>query len=191
MVASVAASPSLTVVARTGRGGVIGALVLATTDGSSSARGGADLVLEGWGRGLEETTRALNARRFRGPRLSTPVSACLREDEYQHKQTSRKSHDRQKLKSETYILERTRAFFTRRSDVPYTGAARFEPCSGTVRLGPAVSSAAPLRLAASTAATLSPMCSGAVPRPPQWQGLDYGPRWRQGTHEHPGLRRPR
>jgi hypothetical protein len=34
----------------------------------------------GWGRGLEGTTRALWARRFRGARLSTPVSAFLRED---------------------------------------------------------------------------------------------------------------
>jgi hypothetical protein len=68
-----------------------------------------------------------------------------------------------KLKSETYILERTRAFFTGRSDVPCSGAARFEPCSGTTRLEPAVLGAAPLQPTASAAATLSPKCSGDVP----------------------------
>jgi hypothetical protein len=48
-----------------------------TTAGSSSARNGSGSVLEGWGRGSEDTTRTLNVRCFRGARLSTPVSACL------------------------------------------------------------------------------------------------------------------
>jgi hypothetical protein len=41
------------------------------------------------------------------------------------------------LKSGTYILERTRGFFTGRSDKPCSRATRFEPCSGVARFGPA------------------------------------------------------
>jgi hypothetical protein len=108
----VAASPSSTAATGTSGGGAIDAPTSATTAGSSSARGGAGLVLGGFGQGSEETTRALNSRHFRGPRLSTPVSACLREDRRQRQQTSRKNHDKEELKSETYILDRTRAFFT-------------------------------------------------------------------------------
>jgi hypothetical protein len=52
----------------------------------------------------------------------------------------------------TYILERTRDFFTGRPD---------EPCSGVVRLVPTDSGAATLRPAASTAALCTPNCSGA------------------------------
>jgi hypothetical protein len=83
------------------------------------------------------------------------VSACLPEDEYQRKQTSRKNNGKQEQKSETYILERTRAFFTGRSDIPYWGAVRFEPIdSGAARFEPVVSGAAPLPPAASTAVAL-------------------------------------
>jgi hypothetical protein len=95
-------------------------------------------------------------------------------------QTSRKKHDKEKLKSETYILERTQALFTRRSDKPFSGAVRFEP----VVLG-----AAPLRPAASTAATLPPRTQGPIPRPSQQLELDHGPRRHRGTHEHPRLHR--
>jgi hypothetical protein len=77
---------------------VVGVLISAATDGVSSARNGTDLVLGGWSWGSGEITCALYASRFRGPRLSTPVSAWLREDECQHRQTSWRSHDRQKLK---------------------------------------------------------------------------------------------
>jgi hypothetical protein len=48
-VAFVAASPSSTVVAGAGGGGVVGALDSATADGTSSACDGTDLVLMGWG----------------------------------------------------------------------------------------------------------------------------------------------
>jgi hypothetical protein len=75
-----AASPSSTAAVETGGGGVVDAPTLATTVGSSSAHGSVDSVLRGWRRGSEETTHALNARLFKGPRLSTPVSACLQED---------------------------------------------------------------------------------------------------------------
>jgi hypothetical protein len=51
----------------------------ATAIGISSACGGAGSVLGDWGRGSEEITRAPSARRFRGTRLSTHVSARLRE----------------------------------------------------------------------------------------------------------------
>jgi hypothetical protein len=107
MITSVAASPSSTVVAGIGGGDAIGAFVLATTVDSSLARGGADSALGGWGRGSEETNHALNARCFRGPRLSMPVLACLQEDEYQCKQTRWKNHGKHELKSGTYILECT------------------------------------------------------------------------------------
>jgi hypothetical protein len=141
--------------AETDGGGAVGALDSTTTVDSSSSCGGVRSVLEGCGRVSEETTRALNARRFRGPRLSTPVSACLPKDEYQHKQTSRKNNGKQEQKSETYILERTRAFFTGRSDIPCWGAVRFEPVdSGAARFEPVVSGAAPLPPAASTAVAL-------------------------------------
>jgi hypothetical protein len=62
----------------------------------------------------------------------------------QCQQTSRKKHDKERMKSETYILERTRALFTGRFD---------EPCSG----------AAPLRPATSMAVALSPIYSGDDP----------------------------
>jgi hypothetical protein len=77
----------------------------------------------------------LNGRRLRGPKLSTLVSVCLREDKCQRQQISRKKHDEENLKSGTFILERTRAFFTGRSDGPCLGAVLFEPCSGAARLG--------------------------------------------------------
>jgi hypothetical protein len=105
------------------------------------------------------------------------VSTCLREDEYQHKQTSRKSHDRQKLKSETYILERTRAFFTGRSDVPCSGIAHFEPCSGTARLGPVVSALLRFDPPPQRRQHSPPCALGLFLRPPQRPGLDHGPRW--------------
>jgi hypothetical protein len=60
------------------------------------------------------------------------------------------------LKLRTYILERTRGFFAGRPDKPCSGAARFEPCLGPARFEPADTGAAPLRSAASTAATRSP-----------------------------------
>jgi hypothetical protein len=112
---------------------------LVTTAGSSSARGGAGSVLEGCGRGSEETNHTLNTRHFRSPRLSTLVSTCLQENRRQRQQTSWKNHDKEKLKSESHILERTQAFFTGRSDKPSLGAARFEPAgSGAVHFGAAV-----------------------------------------------------
>jgi hypothetical protein len=128
---------------------------------------------------------------LRGPKLSTSMSACLREDKCQHKQASRKSHDRQKLKSETYILEHTRVFFTERPNIPCLGAARFEPTdSGAARSELVVSGAATLQPAASTAPTLSPSAQGLFLRLAQRPELDRGPRLRQGTREHPGLRHP-
>jgi hypothetical protein len=78
-----AASPSSTAAAGDGGGGVVGVLISATTDGASSARNGVDLVLGGWSWDSGEITCALSASRFRGPRISTPVSAWLGEDECQ------------------------------------------------------------------------------------------------------------
>jgi hypothetical protein len=71
------------------------------------------------------------------------------------------------LKSRTYILERTRGFFTGRPNKPCSGATRFEPAN---------SGATPLRSAASTAATRSPPARGLSPRPLRRPGLDIGPR---------------
>jgi hypothetical protein len=56
---------------------VVDAPASATIVVSSPARGGADSVLGGWGRGSRETTHALDAKRFKGPKLSTPVLVCL------------------------------------------------------------------------------------------------------------------
>jgi hypothetical protein len=58
-------------------------------------------------------------------------------------------------------LERTRGFFTGRSDESCSGAPRFKPCSGAARFRPADSRAAPLWSTASTVATRSPARSGA------------------------------
>jgi hypothetical protein len=63
-----------------------------TCTGSGSAHGG-------WGRASEGTTRALWAKHFRGTRLSTPVSACLREDRI-------KVSNQDKLKSSQWKLRR-------------------------------------------------------------------------------------
>jgi hypothetical protein len=88
-----AARPSSTAAAVTGRGGA--------PDSSTSINGGGGMpdssttvamsspsstcvgsgsAHEGWGRGSEGATRALWAKRFGGAKLSTPVSAYLRED---------------------------------------------------------------------------------------------------------------
>jgi hypothetical protein len=67
-------------VAETGGGGALDDSAVVTTVGSSSASTGNDSALGGWGWGSEVTTRVLSARRFKVARLSTPVSACLRED---------------------------------------------------------------------------------------------------------------
>jgi hypothetical protein len=96
-------------------------------------------------------------------------------DKRQRRQTSRKKHDKEDLKSGTYILEHTRAFFTGRSDEPWSGAACFEPSSGAARLSPAVSGAAPLRPAASIVAILSPVRSGVVPPAPAMAGVGPWP----------------
>jgi hypothetical protein len=159
----VAVSPSSTAAAGTGGSGAIDASAAAAAADTSSACGGTGSVLGGWGRGLEEITCTLNARRFRGTRLSTPVSACLREGLRETLASKSKETRQEDLKSGTYILERTRAFFIERSDEPCSGVAHFEPCSGAARLRPTVPGAAPLRPAASTTTTLSPVHSGAIP----------------------------
>jgi hypothetical protein len=56
------------------------------------------------------------------------------------------------LRTRTYILERTRDFFTGWPDEPYSGVASLLPTD---------SGAAPLRPATSMAALRSPNCSGA------------------------------
>jgi hypothetical protein len=58
------------------------------------------------------------------------------------------------MKLEIYILEHTRALFTRRSDEPCLGAAHFEP---------AISGAAPLQPATTPATAFSPIRWGADP----------------------------
>jgi hypothetical protein len=70
---------SSTPVTGTGAGGVINTSAVVAAAGTSSACGGTILVPEGWGRASDEITGALDARRFRGVKLSTPVSAWLRE----------------------------------------------------------------------------------------------------------------
>jgi hypothetical protein len=67
------------------------------------------------------------------------------------------------LKMRTCTLERTRGFFTGRSDEPYSGAARFEPYSRAALFELADSGAASLRSVASTEATCSLVRSGADP----------------------------
>jgi hypothetical protein len=66
-------------------------------------------------------------------------------------------------RTRTYILERTRDFFTGRPD---------EPCSGVVCLEPTNSGATPLRLATSMAVLRSPGCSGADPPTSSTAGVD-------------------
>jgi hypothetical protein len=88
---------------------------------------------------------------------------------------SRKKQSEDELESGTYILERTRAFFTERSDKPNSGVARFDPCSGIVHRGPAVSGPAPLRLAASVVATLSLARSEDEPLGSTTAGDEPGP----------------
>jgi hypothetical protein len=63
----------------TGGGGVINASATVAAAGTSSACGGTISVPWGWERASGEITYALDARRFRGIKLSTPVSASLRE----------------------------------------------------------------------------------------------------------------
>jgi hypothetical protein len=60
-------------------GGVINASVAVTAAGTSPACGGTILMPGGRERASGEITRALDTRRFRGVKLSTQVSAWLRE----------------------------------------------------------------------------------------------------------------
>jgi hypothetical protein len=63
----------------TGGGGVINGSSAVAAAGTSSACGSTISVPGGWERTSDEITYALDARRFRGVKLSTPVSAWLRE----------------------------------------------------------------------------------------------------------------
>jgi hypothetical protein len=78
-------APSSTAAAGTGGGGAIDASAPTAAADTSSACDGASSMLGGWGQGSEEITRVLNARCFRGARLSMLVSVCLRK---QRKATS-------------------------------------------------------------------------------------------------------
>jgi hypothetical protein len=62
-----------------GGGGVINASAAVATAGTTSARGGTISVPGGWERASSKVTRVLNTRRFKGVKLSTPVSAWLQE----------------------------------------------------------------------------------------------------------------
>jgi hypothetical protein len=69
-------------------------------------------------------------------------------------------------RTKSYILERTRDFFTGRPD---------EPCSGAARLEPANSGAAPLRSTVSTVVLRSPNSSRADPPTSATAGIDPWP----------------
>jgi hypothetical protein len=88
---------------------------------------------------------------------------------------SQKKQSKDKLKSRTYILKRTWAFFIGRSGKPNSGAACFDPCSGAARRGPAVSGAAPLRPVASMAAAFSLVRLGLSLRPQRRLEADLAP----------------
>jgi hypothetical protein len=90
---STPARPSSTVAAVAGGGGAPNPSALITSGGGkpdsstamatgspSSTCDGSGSAHRGLGRGSEGTTRALWAKRFRGARLSTPVSAYLRQE---------------------------------------------------------------------------------------------------------------
>jgi hypothetical protein len=80
VVISTAARSSSTAAAVAGRGSTPDSSTTYATCSPSSACVGNGSARGGWGRGSEDMTHALRARRFRGARLSTPVSAYLRED---------------------------------------------------------------------------------------------------------------
>jgi hypothetical protein len=75
--ASAVVSTSSTLVTGAGGGGVIDASTAVATAGTSLACGGTILVPGGWERASGEITYTLDARRFRGVKLSTPMSAWL------------------------------------------------------------------------------------------------------------------
>jgi hypothetical protein len=108
--------------------------------------------------------RALEAKRFKGARLSTPVTACLRENRI--KVSNQDKFAMKAPKMRTYILERTLCFLTGRPDEPNSEAARLEPAN---------SGASPLRSAASKAALRSPDRSGADPPAFAMAGVDPRP----------------
>jgi hypothetical protein len=76
--ATICSSSTVAAVTR-GGGAPESSTVVARADPSSTCTV-SGLTHGGWGQGLEGTTRALWAKRFRGAKLSTLVSACLRED---------------------------------------------------------------------------------------------------------------
>jgi hypothetical protein len=68
------------VAAVTGGGGAPDSSIAVATDSPSSTCVRSGSAHGGWGRGSKGTTRALWAKSFWGARLSTLVSAYLRED---------------------------------------------------------------------------------------------------------------
>jgi hypothetical protein len=174
-------------------GGALESSAATTTTDSSSACDGGGSVLEGWERGSEDTTHTLNARRFRGARLSTPVSACPREDRKQRQQanqvgriTIKKIRSRRLtswsapgLSSPGGLTSPARGLRAstpptrglRASGPPSRGPLRFNPPSQRRQRSP-------------------PLARGLTPRPSQRPGLDRGPHQQQGTHERPGHRHP-
>jgi hypothetical protein len=146
-------------VAATGRGGVTDSSTTVATTSPSSTCTGSGSAYGGWGQDSEGTTCALKAKRFRGARLSTPVSACLREYRTEvNKQGKVEKFTMETPRTKTYILEHTWDFFARRPD---------ESCSGAARLEPADSGAVPLRSTASTARRCAPPTTrGLILRPP-------------------------
>jgi hypothetical protein len=75
------ARSSSTTMAATGGGGAADFSTTVATASPSSTCTGSGSVYGGWGQGSDSTTCALKAKRFRGVRLRTLVTVCLREDE--------------------------------------------------------------------------------------------------------------
>jgi hypothetical protein len=78
-VISMTARSSSTIAAASGGSAADSSTATATASPSSTCTGSGS-ALEGWGRGSEGTTCAPNAKRFKGARLRTSVSAYLQED---------------------------------------------------------------------------------------------------------------
>jgi hypothetical protein len=91
--------------------------------------------------------------------------------------STNKSEESRQIKAEVRdFLERTRAFFTRRSNMPCLGAARFKHAQ--VRRDSSPPSRALLCFGRPPLwrQRSPPLARGLSLRPPLWSGLDHGPR---------------
>jgi hypothetical protein len=146
-----------------------------TCTGSGSAHGS-------WGRGSEGTTRTLWAKRFRGARLSTPVSSYLREDRIE-------VSEQNKLKNPRWRLRGREITFWSAPGTSSLGGPT-SPARGLQAWSPPTRVLLRFDLLPQRWQYAPPTARGLILRPLRRPGLVPGPRRRRGKCKRPGPHRP-